>query len=145
MLLMVFVVYFSYETEWTLIGKVVYNVLSRKGFIIGFFMTCLPIMQGNLQTLGGWMGSDFFQPLSKVSFALYVIHPFVIRYIYYNFRHAIYFEMSFLFLYASSFIFVTYILSFFVTAIFETPFMHLRKLLDNRQVKTLSKVDVTTD
>ena len=145
MLLMVFVVYFSYETEWTLIGKVIYNVLSRKGFIIGFFMTCLPIMQGNLQTLGGWMGSDFFQPLSKVSFALYVIHPFVIRYIYYNFRHAIYFEMSFLFLYASSFIFVTYILSFFVTAIFETPFMHLRKLLDNRQVKTLSKVDVTTD
>jgi peptidoglycan/LPS O-acetylase OafA/YrhL len=132
----VFAVYFSYKTEWTLLGKVFYNVLSRKGFVLGFFLVCLPIMQGNLQALGGWLGSDFFVPLSKVSFAVYVIHPFIIRYLYYNFRHAVYFEMSMLILYATSFIVVVYILSIFVTAIFETPFMHLRLLLlEKRSVK----------
>ena len=105
-------------------------MISRKGFVVGFFLTCLPIMQGNLQSLGAWLGSDFFLPLSKVSFAVYIIHPFIIRYVYYNFRHAVYFEMSMLIFYATSFIVVVYLLSILVTAIFEAPFMHLRLLLE---------------
>ena len=136
----VFSVYDSYEREWNIVEKISYNVLSRKGFVIGFFMVCLPIMQGNLQSLGGWLASDFFVPLSKVSFAVYVIHSFVIRYIYYNFRHAVYFEISMLFLYATSFIVVVYFLSFFVTAIFEAPFMHLRSLLIEKKIKKIKKV-----
>jgi len=128
----VYVVYFSYHYEWSLTVKVIYNMISRKGFVIGFFMTCLPIMQGNMQSLGSWLGADFFLPLSKVSFAVYVIHPFIIRYVYYNFRHGVYFEMSMLIFYATSFIVVVYILSIFVTAIFEAPFMHLRILLERK-------------
>jgi peptidoglycan/LPS O-acetylase OafA/YrhL len=136
----VFSVYFSYERDWSLAEKIIYNVLSRKGFVVGFFLVCLPIMQGNLQSLGGWLASDFFVPLSKISFAVYVIHSFVIRYIYYNFRHAIYFEISMLFLYATSFIIVVYFLSLFVTAIFEAPFMHLRSLLIENKIKKVKKV-----
>jgi hypothetical protein len=144
MALFVFVVYFSYHHTWQVWHKVLYNVLSRKGFVVGFFMTILPIMQGNLQRMGAWLGSDFFVPLSKVSFAVYVIHPFIIRYIYFNFRHAVYFEMSMLLLYASSFIVVVYVLSIFVTAIFEAPFMHLRLLLlEKRAAHIKKKVEAT--
>jgi len=143
MLTIVFVVYFSYHSEWSLTGKVIYNVLSRKGFTIGFFMACLPIMMGNLQSLGGWLGHDFFLPLSKVSFAVYIIHPFIIRYIYYNYRNSIYFEMTFLLVMATSFIVVVFILSFFVCAIFEVPFMHLRLLLDKRPAKLFKGKDMS--
>jgi len=129
----VFVVYFSYHHPWTLAAKVAYNMISRKGYVIGFFMMCLPIMQGNLLSIGGWLGSDFFLPLSKVSFAAYIIHQFVIRYVYYNFRHAVYFDMSLLIFYATSFIVVVYLLSFLVTALFEAPFMHLRLLLEGNK------------
>jgi len=139
MLFFVFIVYWSYHSEWSLFGKVTYNVLSRKFFTVGFLMACLPIMQGNLQFLGGWLGNDFFLPLSKVSFAVYVIHPFAIRFVYYNYRHSVYFEMSMLIVMAASFIVVVYILSFFVTAIFEVPFMHLRLLIDKRPPRRLSK------
>jgi len=137
MSIITFATYWSYEKDWGPVANYFYNFLSRKFYVIGLFMFCLPLMFGNLYYLGGWLGANFFLPLAKLSFSTYIIHPIFIKHVFFNFRSAYYFTQFNFFLWGSAFVVVSYVSSILVATLFEMPFQNIRALLQSKYKKKL--------
>ena len=142
-----FCTYWSYDTEWPFWLRFSYNLLSKKFYIIGLFMFCFPLMQGNLYIFGGWLGSSIFLPLSKLSFSVYIIHPLLIKYVIFNIRYPIFFNGTYLIIIGLSFAVSSYILAILICTLFEMPFQNIRDLFKKKAraqikpAKTISKED----
>lgn len=139
MLTCLFITYFSFNPDyWGDVSNLLYNLLSRRAFVIGLFMFFTPLMLGHFYSLGGFFGSDFFLPLSKLTFSVYLIHPWLIRFIVYNYSFAFFFDGFTLVLSGFSYIFVAYLFALLITTLFELPFANIRELFKNSRAKALS-------
>jgi len=140
-----FVTHWNYGEQWSFFVCFLYNLLSRKLFIVGLFLFAWPIMLGNLYMLGGWLGADVFVPLAKLSFCLYLLHPLLIKYVFLNFRSVYFFQGFYFLLYGFSFITLTYIVSILFSAVFEMPFQCLREVMMQQAKLSKGKKSVNTE
>jgi len=135
-----FIVYDSYKQKWSYFWKFCYLFFSRKLFVVGLFMFCLGLMVGKAKFISNFLSLGVFSTLAKLGFALYLIHPAIIKFTYYSFRQSFYFDPYILFMYSISFITIATILSCIFAPLFETPFANLRLLFEGES-KKISKIE----
>lgn len=104
-----------------------YNLLSREFLALGIILLVSPLLVGRLHPLGGWLSESFFTNCSKVSLSVVLITPLVIQYIYFNLRTTYYYTTFYLFLWGTSFMVLAFVLAFVYSAVFEVPFIKLKR------------------
>jgi len=128
MLGITFSTYWSYDTPWPRAVNFLYNFLSRRLYVIGLFMFCFPLMQGNLYILGGWFGHDIFLPLAKLSFSVYIVHPLLVRYVIFNVRQPIFFNGYYINTLGVGLVVASYLVAILACTLFEMPFQNVRNI-----------------
>ena len=81
---------------------------------------------GYVQSLLSW---KFFVPLSRLSYAAYLIHPIYIKAYYSSMRKPLYYTVSSFLTTYSGIVIVVFLLASITSAAFEIPFLNLDKLL----------------
>jgi len=132
MAVITFSTYWSYEHPWSFGFRWFYHFFSKKVYIVGLFMFSFPLMLGNLYIFGGWLASDFFLPLAKLSFSVYIIHPFLIKYVIFNVRYGIYFNGFSLILQGTAFVVASYTCAIVACTLFEMPFQNVRDIFKSK-------------
>ena len=148
-LYLIFVSYFAYSTKNSimlnnvnLFVRVLYNVLSRKLFIIGFFFLILPFLQNCYYYLGGFVNDDCYSFLNKILFTSYLINPLLIRFVLLNARYQLYFDGWYILFYGTSCVTISFILGFIFTLLFEIPMDNTKiYLFDDKEIKKYSKLN----
>jgi peptidoglycan/LPS O-acetylase OafA/YrhL len=134
MLSMIFLTYFSYDTNVNHYLAFAYNFLSRKIFSLGMILSILAIAKGNLfffQIIRNLLSMKIFNFLARLSFSLYVIHPSLIKFFFYTSNYSKHLDLVLLFTFGCSFIVLTIIFSIVFHILFEMPFAGMKKLLQN--------------
>jgi peptidoglycan/LPS O-acetylase OafA/YrhL len=143
-ILMCFIIilpFFTFDKEVPYAAEFAYNFLSRKLFAVAFQLFCFGFIFNGFQTfrdnvMSGWI----FQPLSKLSFALYIVHPFIIKFCYYCLKYSIYLKLGLIFTYAFGFIIISLVWALFIHILFEMPFMNIKTETVNKKSLGESKM-----
>jgi hypothetical protein len=134
-IMMFFIVATSWSygvNSWYSTARFFYNFLAKKFFVLAAFVACLPLMLGNLYSFGGWFSLYLFNLLYKVRLSAIIISGLVIRYYLFNIRENFFYNAIFNNAIGGSFIYISYVLSIFVTVIFLNPFIQIEELLDSK-------------
>ena len=150
-LLIIFICYFAYSSEnnimlnkINLFVRVIYNVFSRKIFVLGFFFFMLPLLQNCYYYFGGFVNDDCYAFLNKILFTSYLINPLLIRFILLNARYQLYFDGWYILFYGTSAVTLSFIFGFIFTLLFEIPMDNTKKyLFDQNEQKRYSKLSET--
>jgi len=122
----VFIIYDSYTHTWPGLLRFFYLFLSRKVFVLALFMTFFIMFMGHLEGLSSFLSNEIFLNLTKLSYAIYLCHPMIIKLCYYSFRQAFYFNAGFIFVYSIAFMLMGTVLALFLSVLFEMPFMNIK-------------------
>jgi len=141
MMFITFITYWSYETPWPKMVVFLYNFLDRKIYILGLFLFCFPLMLGNLYIFGGWLNSNIFLPLSKLSFSVYIIHPMLVKFVIFNVRAPIFFNGMYVFVLGFGLIVGSYVCAIFACLIFEMPFQNVRAIFKKKARGVMKKME----
>ena len=68
--------------HWSLSARLFWNMFSRGLFILGLALVLMPTFTGKLRGLSMFLGSNFWSPLSRLTFSLYLIHPLTFTWYY---------------------------------------------------------------
>ena len=146
-LLIIFIGYFAYSSEYSimlnkinLFIRVIYNVLSRKIFVLGFFFLMLPLLQNCYYYFGGFVNDDCYAFLNKILFTSYLINPLLIRFILLNARYQLYFDGWYILFYGAAAVTLSFICGFIFTLLFEIPMDNTKKYLFSNEEKKYSKL-----
>lgn len=126
MFLIIFVVYFSYDKEVPFYISFSYNFFSRKLFSLAFIMFCFSLLNGHMKKITNMMSNKIFNLPSKLSFAIYLCHPCVIKFSYYSTKSSFYLDFYFIFLFGIGFCVISTIYAFFLYLFFESPFLNFK-------------------
>ena len=150
-LLIIFICYFAYSSENNIMlnkinvfVRVIYNVFSRKIFVLGFFFFMLPLLQNCYYYFGGFVNDDCYAFLNKILFTSYLINPLLIRFILLNARYQLYFDGWYILFYGTSAVTLSFICGFIFTLLFEIPMDNTKKyLFEQNEQKRYSKLTET--
>lgn len=134
MLSMIFLTYFSYDTQVNYYLAFAYNFLSRKIFSFGMILSILSLAKGNLflfHSIRNLLSMKIFAFLARLTFSLYVIHPSLIKFIFYTSNYSKHMDLILIFTFGCSFILLTITFSIIFHILFEMPFAGMKKLLQN--------------
>lgn len=134
MLSMIFLTYFSYDTQVNYYLAFAYNFLSRKIFSLGMILSILALAKGNLflfHSIRNLLSMKIFAFLARLTFSLYVIHPSLIKFIFYTSNYSKHMDLIMIFTFGCSFILLTITFSIIFHILFEMPFAGMKKLLQN--------------
>jgi len=106
---------------------VVFNILSRPCFVLALMLILYPAMLGKSPIIQGIFGNEFWGTMSKLTFAAYLFHPFVIIFWFASVEESIYFKGKKLVIAALECFVITYALALLLSLFIETPLTLLSK------------------
>ncbi len=111
----------NYPNSWSVLDDALYLVFAKVIFIVGLFWLMYPLMLGHGGLARQFLAHDFFVPFARCTFGAYLLHPTFMLFHHYNdSKGQIYDPQMNIFRFYGYF-FLSYVLSFFATAIFESP------------------------
>ena len=69
------------ETHYSLVVNLFYLILFRPVFVFGLILILYPMIQSRGGVLRAILELPFFDGISKLNFALFLVHPFLITYL----------------------------------------------------------------
>ena len=117
----------NYPKDWKGWPDALYLILSKPLFVILLFFLLYPAMVDRARLVQAFLGSPMFVPLARVTFGAYMIHPIIMTFMSYSQRKEDFFEYSLMLIRFGGYAVISYLLSFFLTAIFESPVIGLDK------------------
>ncbi|KAK3241267.1 hypothetical protein CYMTET_48950 [Cymbomonas tetramitiformis] len=132
MAVQVYILYNSYHHPWTRAAKAAYNSLTRLGFTVGLAVMvylCVTNQGGLVQT---FLSSDVLYPLATLTYCAYLVHPMIMRVVYFS-RTQLFYHTDIE--YASTycgFLLAAYATATVVHLLVEVPFANLEGLLLKR-------------
>lgn len=118
----------KYPNSWGQGYATFFEVSYRVFFVLGFVFVILPSLLGQGKILTACLGSPVFSPLAKFTYGVYLGHPFFFYFTFYYTLFGHYFNHVHTFTMVMSVMFASYVLSFFATALYESPVVQLMKL-----------------
>jgi len=119
--------FYKQGEDKNMLETLVYGILARPCFVIALMLIFYPVMLGRTPILQGIFGNEFFGMMSKLTFAAYLFHPYVVIFHYGSMEESIYFRGYKLAMIGLECFVITYILAFFLSLIIETPLTLLSK------------------
>jgi len=126
MLFIIFIVYFTYDKDIHLSVNFLYNFLSRKLFSFGFILFCFCTLNNHFKFINKFMSSRIFNLPSKLSFAIYLCHPVIIKLSYYSTKSSFFLDFYQIFLFGIGFCVISTIYAFLLHLFFEVPFNNFK-------------------
>jgi peptidoglycan/LPS O-acetylase OafA/YrhL len=126
MLTVTFITYFTFDRAIPFSLEFTYNFLGRKAYSFGFQILCLGFMLDGLQPIRNMLSHHFFQTFSKLSFAIYIVHPIIIKFCYYSLKYSVYVKFSILIPYAIGYMITATIVAIFASVLFEQPCQRIK-------------------
>eukprot|EP00049_Salpingoeca_infusionum_P006030 m.100441 g.100441 ORF g.100441 m.100441 type:complete len:665 (+) comp13172_c0_seq1:135-2129(+) len=123
----------SANPNWSHAGMLTYMTLSRVAWSVCLVVLVLVCVSGHGSFVADFLSLSFWEPLGRLTFAAYLIHPALIRLVYYQrtqlFNYtAIEFVAAYL-----GFLFAAYIVATALFVLIETPFAHLAGMLTGKK------------
>lgn len=106
----------------------IYMTLIRAFFVFGLMMFIFPILLGRGKVLREILGHDWFTPIARVSFGMYLIHPTYMLFESFNRQRASWASHNGNTLMFFGWFTVTLITSLLFTIVIETPCANLEKV-----------------
>lgn len=123
--------YASYHATFTNYSAALYNSLSRTSWSVGLaVMIYLSVSSSGV--IGKFLSWSFFVPLSRLTYAAYLIHPILINLYYRSLQRGIMFSHFEMFVYFSGAIVWVYLVSILLFLFIECPLVRLEKALRKR-------------
>lgn len=126
MLTMLFLPYFAYDKDVPFGISFFYNFFCRKIYSLGFILSTLAMVFGAFTPIRNIISAKIFTDLSKLSYAIYIIHPAIIKFTFYCLKYSLYLQLSYLFTYGIAFISITTAVALFFHVLFEMPFQNIK-------------------
>ncbi|XP_067118600.1 nose resistant to fluoxetine protein 6-like [Centruroides vittatus] len=129
------VIFGIYHTHLGVIGASVYNAFSRTTWSIAVawvIFVCLAGYGGVVNSILSWKA---WTPLSRLTYAAYLVHPIVIAGYYGSLIKPIYFQMDSMITYYLGILMSSYLAAFVVSVVFESPMMALEKFILEKMKK----------
>jgi len=104
-----------------------YLMFSRPLFVICFFGLIFPAMLGKGRVQNALFSCSFYIPLSRISFGAYLLHPCIMIMTSLSEKKGTYFEHYSLLLKFFGYLLLSFVLSFIVSGIYESPAFCLEK------------------
>lgn len=120
------------ENNWSRSQNAAYFAFQR--FTWGFSINCffLPILMGHASWLRGFLQSNWWMPLAKLVFAVFLMHTVVGQIFFMSQPVSFYFSQTACFVDALFILVVTFLLAIPVILCIESPVINLEKILFNR-------------
>ena len=109
--------------------RLFWNMFSRGLFIVGLALVLMPTFTGKLRGMLVFLGSDFWSPLSRLTFCVYLLHPLTFTWYYGTARKAVIIDPHILWINFFACTTITYIMAIPFSMLFEVPFMNIEKWL----------------
>jgi len=105
--------------------------------VLGYFLLVLPCLFGKRNLLKTALGARFWNPLSKMSFCMFLCHQWVIERSQYNIKSTRYYDNMYAFYLGIADIAITIPAAAILTLIIEIPIVKLEKafLVPNKLLK----------
>ena len=107
----------------------IFNTFHRTLFVgsMGLFLS--GAMVGRMSFMRGLFGGKLWAPWAKITFTAYLLHIFVLCWLFFQNKGALYITIPNIFFYSFTTFLITVILSVPVTLVIESPILQLERLL----------------
>ncbi len=123
-----------------------YEVTDRVFFIIGLILLIYPTLIGAGEFLSSVLGHPMFNPLAKLTYGAYLVHPFLYIQLYSFAMSGLHFTHTLFLFNFFAIVAVSYPLSFAATMLFESPVGQIvRTFLEPARKANAEPVDQTTE
>jgi peptidoglycan/LPS O-acetylase OafA/YrhL len=102
-------------------------MFSRPLFVFGLALILMPCFLGQSRLVRLILGADFFAPLARLTFSIYLVHIFIIGYFLGSSKQMIYLENYILVFLCVGVTIISTIVAIPFSLLFEVPFMNLEK------------------
>ena len=135
-----------YPESWGQSYATYFEITFRPMFIIGLICILLPPMLGCGEIMQNIFGCSLFTPWSKVTYAVYLIHPVTFLFLYgYTLNGHFFTHYNTWLLGMCCTLFAGYAFGFFGEILYEGPVLQLMKLVSSSSSDTEKKVTTNTD
>ena len=104
-----------------------YIFLFRPLFVIGLMMVLFPVLLGHGRPLLATLGAPFFAPLGRMTYGVYMIHLEIFFYLAGIQEDTKYYSVHMVFFWTLRIIFLSYLVSLFLTLVLEAPLMRVEQ------------------
>jgi len=88
--------YSETPSPWTLAENVLYNSLSKIAFSVGLGVLCLLCISGNARFINWFLTWWIWNPLARLTFGAYLVHPILMDLFYTSSRVVLYWDLYFM-------------------------------------------------
>ena len=139
--------FYMYEPLPVPVGAI-YTILGRPAFVVGLMLIIYPALLGKCRG-SVLLSNEFWACLARSTYCAYMLHLIILQYYIATLEEGIFFTVHKIILNALDVVVITYILSFVITLLYESPVVQLSKLIFTRarpaiKAKTKEKEQNTT-
>ena len=118
----------NYPESWSNASDGIYLIISRPGFVIGMSLIIIPVLVGKGKPILNVLGFPLVNSLAKLVYPTYMVHDIFIELRQYSLKRAMYLSQFQVFIEASGFTLIGFLVALLVSLFFELPFGNLQRL-----------------
>ena len=112
---------------WPVASSVLFNTFSRVVFVTGIVLVILPTFVNRFSMIKYILSSEIFIVCARLTYSVYMIHIFVLLWLFYDTKQSFYNTGQFLTFTSMGVTLFTFILAIPFSLVAETPFMNIEK------------------
>ena len=111
----------------TTTDNIVYGIFHMPAFVLGVFLIIYPVLLGHFRPILAILGHEVFSAMARITYGAYMFHIHVLTFIAVARNQAIYFSVGYLLYFSIDIFILSYLISFFLSLLFESPMLQIEK------------------